>query len=232
MKKKYANFLLEKTIADYNSIAAPFSMTRSYLSDDLKELKKYTRDGDRVLDLGCGNGRLSKIFDELNVNYLGLDDSEELIQLAKERHPKRNFAVTKPLKFDLPDNSIDVCYCLAVFHHIPSTELRLQYLREIRRVLVPDGIIVLSVWNMWRRPGMFWKILRDGILNLNLDLNDTFLPFKNSQGKVLANRYIHCFKQQELEKLFLESHLGIMELEYQRRGRKAENENILIVGRK
>jgi len=231
MNKRYAKYLLEKTISDYNKIAAKFSMTRQYLSSDILELKKYAANGDNILDLGCGNGRLSELFTDLDIEYTGSDDSGELVKIAKTRYPKHHFIETSPLILPFPDDTFDKVFCLAVFHHIPSTELRLEYLAEVRRILKKDALLILTVWDIWRKPGMFWQILKSGLFYPKLDLGDVFIPFKDGQGKIMANRYIHSYHDDELDKLFRESGFRVETIEFQKRG-KNDNGNILIVGKK
>ena len=70
---------------DYNSFAGQFSQTREYLWDDIKPLIKYIKENDKVLDIGCGNGRLYHVLKEKQIIYTGLDLSEELIKIAKDR---------------------------------------------------------------------------------------------------------------------------------------------------
>ncbi len=232
MKKEYAEYLLNRTIEDYNSIAEQFSSTRNYLSNDIIALKSYAKDGDKILDVGCGNGRLTELFKDMKIKYTGVDNSNELIKIAKKRYPKSDFRLTNPLKFDFPDNSFDKIFCLSVFHHIPSTEFRVEYLKEIRRVLKPKGLLVLTVWNMWKKKGMVWQILRNGFFHWNLDLSDTFYPFKSGDKTIRANRYIHCFKVEELEKLFLQAGFEIVGIDNMKRGDRGDNENVLFLGEK
>ena len=232
MNRKYAEELLIKTSADYNKIARKFSSTRKYLSADLWDLKKYAEAGDCVLDLGCGNGRLTELFKDMNVCYIGGDSSSKLVEIAREKYPQKNFVILDPIKLDFPPERFDKVFCLSVFHHIPSVEFRLAYLSEIYNVLKSGGYLILSVWNLWNRSGTFWQIIKNGIFHPKLDLNDIFFPFRDNSGKILANRYIHCFKKNELEKLLLESGFEIDVIEVQKRGLRRVNENILVVARK
>lgn len=232
MNRKYAETLLKKTTQDYNNIAEKFSSTRNYLSADLLDLKRYAESGDKVLDLGCGNGRLSELFNDMDVEYIGGDASSKLVEIAKKRYPDRDFRTLDPIQLDFEPESFDKVFCLSVFHHIPSVEFRLNYLAELRNVLKEGGYLILSVWNLWNRPGTFWKIVRSGIFHPKLDIDDIFLPFSDETGKKLADRYIHCFKKNELEKLLLESGFEIDVIDIQKRGLKRENENILVVARK
>lgn len=232
MNRKYAEELLIKITNDYNKIARKFSSTRNYLSADLLELKKYAEPGDYILDLGCGNGRLTELFTGMNVHYLGGDSSSKLVQIARERYPEKKFLTLNPIGLDFPPEYFDKVYCLSVFHHIPSVEFRINYLVEIYKVLKPGGFLILSVWNLWNRPDTFWKIIKNGIFHPKLDINDIFFPFRDDSGKTLVNRYIHCFKKNELEKLLLQSGFEIDVIETQKRGLRRVNENILVVARK
>jgi len=109
----------------------------------------YITRGDVVLDLGCGDGRLFQIFRDKNIDYTGIDISEKLIKIAKRKNPNTKFIVGDALKLPFPDNSFTKVFNIAVLHHIPSKKLRLQLLSEAKRVLKPDGLLILTVWNLW-----------------------------------------------------------------------------------
>ena len=94
----------------YNNFAQEFSSTRQHLWDDLKPLAKYTRNGDKVLDLGCGNGRLYQLFTDKSIHYVGLDQSEELIKKAQEKFPEVDFSVGDMLELPFPDDRFDIIY--------------------------------------------------------------------------------------------------------------------------
>lgn len=233
MKEDVAKNLIDKTKEDYNTIATDFSNKRSYLSSDIIALKAYLDNNDKkVLDLGCGNGRASELFPD-GVNYVGVDTSAELIKIAKERYPERNFMILEGLDLPFPDNHFDIIYCLAVLHHVPGKNYRLKFLEEAKRVLKPGGKLVLTVWNLWAKPGTGQAVAKYALLNLGkFDLKDILYPFKDSKGRAKVLRYIHCFTERELTGLVLKSGFHLLEKRIDTRDNKKTNENILVVGQK
>lgn len=223
--------MLEKTKEDYNLIARDYSRTRSYLPEDIKNLANYSFVGEKVLDLGCGNGRLFEILN--NVDYFGVDLSEKLIEIAKEKYPQGKFQVANALNLPFPNNFFDKVYSISVFHHIPSRDFRIQYLKEAKRILKPGGLLVLRVWDFWRRKKALKLILKYTFLKLigksKLDFGDVFVSWKDSEGKVLIERYFHCFTKKELENLVKEVKFKIKE---SWRGGKDSRTNIYIIAEK
>lgn len=213
MEKEYAEYLLKKIKEDYNLIAEDFSNTRGHFPERLKELDKYVKSGDKILDLGCGNGRLIELFDDKKVEYIGADISEKLIDIAKNKYPQGKFILTPALNLPFSDNYFDKIYCLAVFFHIPSEEFRTHFLKEVKKVLKPDGLLILTVWNLWhlwlhpllwlkhkRLRKYFFLIIKYTFLKIirksKIDFKDVFIPWGD-----IAFRYIHCFTRSELKKI-------------------------------
>ena len=148
MDKEYAKYLLEKTHQDYSRIAEEFSKTREYLPEERKDLLlQYITPGDKVLDLGCGNGRFSGVFQK-DIEYIGVDNSEGMIEIARKKYPGADFSVADALNLPFPENYFDKVFSFAVIHHVPSTELRIKFLKEARKVLRPGGILILTVWHL------------------------------------------------------------------------------------
>lgn len=220
MNSKYAKKILDKTVLDYNSIADKYSRVRE---KDWKEFNflfdKYLLQNDKVLDLGCGNGRFYSAFKNKNVDYLGIDVSSKLIEIARNSYPEGKFEVSSVNS--ILSDSFDKVYSIAVLHHIPSRELRLNFLKEIRRVLKDDGCIVLTVWN-----------LKDKIKKINfldwfrLDKGDVFLPWYGSR-----DTYFHCFNLEELIQLIKEVGFEVIDKGEILVGKKPYS-NFYIVGRK
>jgi len=106
MERTYADYLLKKTRRDYNRIAAIFTTKRERITPDILCLKKYIKNGDKILDLGCGSGRLSQIFNQ-KIEYIGTDVSRKFIRIAKEKYPDKKFIKTDYFLLPFVDNHFD-----------------------------------------------------------------------------------------------------------------------------
>ena len=235
MDKYYAKYLSEKTRQDYNLIAEHFSSTRQFLWEDLKPLSQYTQKGERILDLGCGNGRLRELFKDKEVEYTGIDNSEKLVGKAKIRYPEADFRSGDALRLPFPRDYFDKVFCIAVLHHVPSGEFRLEFLKEAKRVLRPGGKLILTVWNLWQRKTSRNLFLKNVFLKLigrsKLDFKDIFYPWKGQDGKIITRRYFHLFTKGELKKLAKKAGFQIKEIKNLEREKNRGN-NILLVAEK
>lgn len=233
MKEKYARSLLEKNRDDYNKIADIFAQKRDWIPPDFTILEQYINKGERILDLGCGNGRLKKVVGN-KADYYGVDVSEKLIEIAKERYPDGEFFLAEGLSLPFKDSFFDKVFCLAVFHHIPSKKFRRDFLKEIKRVLIPGAQIVLTVWHLTDNPKASCSFFKYTLLRLigktRLDFKDIFYPWKNSMGEVLIYRYIHIFSEKELEKLVQE--IGFIVKKKGILGRSEKGKNIFFLAQK
>src|ERR1041384_661825 len=111
------------------------------LTAELKRLKGR----DAALEIGCGPGRLMRPLSRHFAEIHGVDVSDEMIRLARERprdipqaHPHHGSGSDLAM---FPSDRFDFVYSYAVFQHIPSRELVFQYLREAHRVLKPGGVL-------------------------------------------------------------------------------------------
>ncbi len=182
----------------YNLIAKHFSSTREQVWDSFRPFTAYIKKGDAVLDLGCGNGRVYQILADLSVRYAGVDQSEELIALARERYPDLDFRVMEMSQLDFPDAEFEVVFMLAVLHHSPTREHRMSTLREIARVLKPGGRLIMTNWNLhseWAKNKLEignWKLGNTG---------EYIVPWKNDKGEVVGERIYYAYSPEELEEL-------------------------------
>ncbi len=226
MKKERALELLSRVKQDFEEIAPSFSETRRRFWPDLAFLLELVRDGEKILDAGCGNGRLLEGIWR-KVNYVGLDSSPTLIKYAKEKYggrPGVKFLVGDVLNLPFKDESFEKVFAIALFHHIPSFEFRLKAVEEIKRVLKPGGLAIITVWNLWQLkylPYLVWSFFKDFLLGFRIDFRDTFIPWKRGRSKVF--RYVHAFTLKELEKLLKRAGLMVKKSGYTRRGKFRPN---------
>jgi len=208
MDKEYAKKILEETRENYNLTAESYTRTRAFISEDIKSLADYAQKGDKVLDSGCASGRFYGVLAGKGIDYLGVDISEELIKIARRNYLGVRFEVANALELPFPDDSFDKIFSISVIHNIPSYGFRIQYLKESIRILKPGGQLVLRVWDFWTRKDFPLLLLKYTFLKLigrsKLDFKDVFVPWKNSNGKMLVNRYFHCFTKKEIERLIKE----------------------------
>jgi len=203
MKRDLAINLLEKTQEDYNRIAPLFSSKRFFIPEEFYQFLPLIKEKEKILDLGCGNGRLFEVLKEKNISYFGVDFSEEMVKIASQRYPNAFFQKANALSLPFKDNFFDKIFCFAVFHHIPSLDLRIEFLKEAKRVLKKEGLFIISVWNLLKTKKIL--VLKYALLKILkhsfLDFKDIFYPWKNEKGEVLAWRYFHCFSLRELKGL-------------------------------
>lgn len=97
----------------------------------------------RVLEIGCGVGRITRYFAENFAEVHGIDVAPEMIAQARARLAGHsNVTLHIGSGFDLhplPDAHFDLVFSYIVFQHIPSVDVIRNYIREAARVLKPLG---------------------------------------------------------------------------------------------
>jgi ubiquinone/menaquinone biosynthesis C-methylase UbiE len=231
MKQEVIDKNLSQTEVGYDLIAKKFSETRKHFWRSLEFTKQYVKNGDVVLDFGCGNGRLTELFNDKKINYKGVDPSQKLIDIAKKQYPENQNDFTKisPTKISLPfnDEKFNSIYSIATFHHLPGKRHRLNVAQELYRLTKDNGWIVITVWNLWQTKykKQIWKNRFKKLMGQStLDWNDCQITFTDNEGEVF-NRYHHAFTKKELERLFRKAGFNIIEV-------NKVGGNIVLVGQK
>lgn len=199
-----AKEIIKKVEADYDAMAAAWDAKQTFLPAWRVKQVKRVRNGQSVLDLGCGNGiLLYRYLASKSISYTGVDISKKLLAIARKKAllaPVRGpycFVRASLEKLPLADKSFDWVFCFAALHHLPQ-EARLPAVKEMWRVLKPGGKAAITVWNLYsdfavEKFGLNWsKNGGDG---------DVLIPWKASSEKVI-NRYLHAFTKEELSDLF------------------------------
>ena len=205
MNKKTENFLLNLVKSNYEYIAEKFNETRKkpmkemvYKITETLNIKK----GDRVLDLGCGNGCFFEVLPE-GVDYLGIDNSKNLISYGRKKYGEI-FLEKNILEVDSTDlENFKYIFSWAVFHHIPGQNLRLKFLESIYNNINNGSYFIFSVWKLRKKRfflfSFFGIYLKYALKGFFLDFGDLIFSWKGSSGKSL--RYYHAFSEKSLKKL-------------------------------
>ncbi len=102
----------------------------------------------RVLEVGCGVGRLLCPLSLRVERAIGIDISPEMISRARaalSHRPNVELSVTAGDLAGIPDASLDFVYSFIVFQHVPSRAAVLRYLREAARALKAGGVLRFQV---------------------------------------------------------------------------------------
>ncbi|HLJ67391.1 MAG TPA: methyltransferase domain-containing protein [Chloroflexota bacterium] len=94
-------------------------------------------------DLGCGPGHIARYLHDLTVPVVGVDISAGMIAEASRLNPEIEFRQGDMMSLDLEDGSLSGVAAFYSILHVPRAEVTAA-LREIRRVLAPAGLLLLS----------------------------------------------------------------------------------------
>lgn len=187
---------LEYKVIDGSTIPAPdrrwcgpeFKDDKYYLKSAEAEARRliehfHLNEKSRVLDVGCGQGRLPIGLSRLvkNIDYTGIDLDKwsvgwckryiekkypylkfKHLNLYNERYNKTGIKIDDNFMFEVADNSIDIIYLYSVFSHTTEQDM-LVYLHEFSRILDKDGKIFFTTFveknvpDYSANPDEYWK---------------------------------------------------------------------------
>jgi SAM-dependent methyltransferase len=119
----------------------------------------------RVLDVGCGNGRFARFLEKRlgkTFDYCGVDESPLGLAEARNRLPARaNLAFVEADFHEAPfsEGEFDLIVLFGVLHHVPGRENRLGLLTRLSARLAPGGLLAFSLWRFDRYPRFQKKIV-------------------------------------------------------------------------
>jgi SAM-dependent methyltransferase len=142
---------LERVRDAYTSVAGLyielFGTTGAVPADDLALIERYLakRPG-TVLDLGCGPGHLTDHLRSLGVDAIGIDMVPEFVAHARKTHPDGDYRLGSMTDLGVPSGSVAGILAYFSLIHLPPPELD-AVLAEFRRVLAPDGTLVVGFFD-------------------------------------------------------------------------------------
>ncbi len=170
----------------FDHIAKDWEAEHSRLKEKKKLEKLFPyfiiKNGDSVLDAGCGTGRLVPYIRE-KIGPRGFlveaDYSYEMLKIARGKYRQQNISFIQSDVQEIPvkKHTFDVIICFALFPHLPCKEAAL---REFRRILKPGGHFFIA-----------HPISREKLNKLHSSLDGPvkpdFLPDEKDMGRLLAS---------------------------------------------
>jgi len=217
MDTEIAHTLIRLNQQFYQTFAAPFSATRQKIQPGVRKITGQIPPLSRILDLGCGNGKLWQWLVEKGFRgeYCGLDFSVELLGTAMQqvRQTCLQQPEIPPAAFHSVDltepgwasgfspSGYDFVLAFAVLHHLPGIFTVHQTLDQIRRLLAPGGKFIFSVWQFLNSARLRQRIQdwsKIGLHQDQVEAGDYLLDWRQG-GQGL--RYVHAFNSTDLERL-------------------------------
>ncbi len=218
MNSVTAQRLIELNREFYSRFGDSFSATRQRLQPGVNKILETIHVDDSVLDLGCGNGHFlhELIRRGHRAPLLGVDFSLPLLRNA-ESTLGVEFREADLTQLSVTSDQLSVTghwsliTAFATLHHIPSTKIRLDILRTVKKLLQPGGKFILSNWQFLNSEKLKARIQpwsRVGLADSDVDEGDYLLDWR-SGGEGL--RYAHQFSAEELLGLCKQAEMSLSE---------------------
>src|SRR6476620_10539840 len=132
--------------------------------------------GDRVLDVGCGTGVLSKALADRGLHVIGIDASEGYLEGARRHrsHPNVTFEIGDMRRIRFADNSFDAAVSTLALDVVPEIE---QVVSEMKRVTRPGGVVASGVHQFYGGMPAFDLVQHTGAV-LDAAINEMRTFFK------------------------------------------------------
>ena len=203
----------------YETVGDAFDSSRQYFWKGWDNLLPYIKSTKiiKVLDVGCGNARFYEFLKQhkIKCEYVGVDNSQKLLNLAKENYPEATFInkdfVQEP-SFISKLGKFDLVVSFGVVHHIPSYKRRSGFIKQLAKTVSRDGILMLSFWqfvnsyNLMKRK-VEWEDI--GLTSDDVEERDFLLDWQRGERAI---RYCHWTGNDEAKKLLLSGNLQTTEL--------------------
>ena len=173
-KQEKSKALRDNVRQFYNTVCEPFSDTRENWWDDLNFVRQFWKPGEKLLDFGCGNGRLIDFLKIDPADYQGIDIAENMLWTARRKHPSHQFEfIADEAVTPFGRETFDSVFAIAVLHHLQPSMVAAAF-KGIKHILKPKGHLVMTAWYLWDKKHL--KFLIQEWVRGNWGLNAS-LPF-------------------------------------------------------
>jgi len=217
MREEVINLLNDLNRTFYDELAEAFAASRGTSEPGLVRALAQAQPGARVLDLGCGQGRVAGLL-PAGCEYVGMDFSSEMLAIAERAANTSHLGSTPrfvigdlldPAWPTLVPGRYDWVVLRAVLHHIPGAENRQAIVNRAAGCLAPQGRLLLANWQFLeierlRRRLLPWDVT--GLLPDDVEPGDYLL---NWQREGYGIRYVHLIDEDETTTLTTSAGLTI-----------------------
>lgn len=117
-----------------------------FLEDIIKKHVPPTISKPRLLDIGCGHGLIHKHLANKNIDIVGVEVANEVVELARSENPGVEYIAHDGKTLPFEAKQFDIAMAICVMHHVPPAEWQ-AFLNEMKRVLKQGGIAVIFEHN-------------------------------------------------------------------------------------
>ncbi|XP_077000546.1 putative tRNA methyltransferase 9B [Tamandua tetradactyla] len=163
--------------AVYESTAPYFSDLPGKAWPRVRQFLQEQKPGSLIADIGCGTGKYLKVNSQ--VHALGCDYCEPLVEIARNRGCE--VMVCDNLNLPFRNQGFDAIISIGVIHHFSTKQRRIRAIKEMARVLVPGGQLMIYVWAMEQKNRHFEK--QDVLVPWNRALCSQLFSDSRSSGR-------------------------------------------------
>lgn len=212
------------------------------------KIKKYKPDSSLVLDLACGTGNLTKLLSDNGYDVIGIDGSEDMLNVAREKCPEVLLINQDMTEFELYGTVDAIVCCLDSINYVTDKRKLKKMFSLVKNYLEPGGLFIFDINSKYKLNNIIgnntfvrneedlfysWENRNDG------RYADFFLTFfiKTDNDNYRKFEEVHTeriYDEDEIKKLLADSGLSILDTEYDFGERKVSKkaERIFITAAK
>lgn len=209
----------------YDEFADSFAESRGFEQPGLRRALDFLPAAGRLLDVGCGNGRLAHVLESAgrSVEYLGIDSSARLLEIARRQAASLRPVQAEFLIIDittaawssmLPAGRFQAIAMLALLHHLPGWQTRCDVLTALHNLLDAHGTVVVSAWQFMNEARLQRKVVpwsAIGLRDEQVESGDVLLDWRRGGSGL---RYCHLVSEAELAALAQAAGLVLTDVYY------------------
>ena len=182
----------------------PYQEWADYLEERLKE---YGIEDGLVMELGCGTGSMTQILSEKGYDMIGIDNSEDMLELAQEKKEKTGRDILQDMReFELYGTVravVSVCDCV---NYVTEEEDLAEVFRLVNNYLDPDGVFLFDFNTKYK----YQEILGDQVIAEDREacsfIWDNYYDEEEEINEYELTLFVQCEEQKSLYRKYQELH--------------------------